>query len=149
MRVLVRKIHCPSFICFCKPSPSIYRPGPLKLENTPHAPSTAVVSVGNASSADGHVVPEDSSTQLQEDKSVDVDGKQSQSQSQSQPQPENPLKSSLRKASPRPREVEKKKVQWIDTLGKELADIREFEASETEDAAHEDQNFKACLCAIL
>lgn len=40
------------------------------------------------------------------------------------------LKSSLRKAdsnSTEPEKREKKKVQWVDVIGKELAEIREFE----------------------
>lgn len=116
MRVLFCKIHCPSFICFCKPSPSIYTPGPLKLENSPCVPSTAIISVANASTND-HV----SSDSIEvKDESVEVDGKQSQAQ--------NCLKSSLKKAALDSKEIEKKKVQWIDFLGKELVEIREFES---------------------
>ncbi|MFS8034696.1 putative light-harvesting complex-like protein OHP2 [Helianthus anomalus] len=44
MRVLFCKIHC-SFICFCKSSTAshLYNSGPLKLENSPQAPHSSVV----------------------------------------------------------------------------------------------------------
>ncbi|KAJ6934803.1 hypothetical protein NC651_009714 [Populus alba x Populus x berolinensis] len=117
MRVLFSKIHCPSFICFCKPSPSIYTPGPLKLENSPHVPSTAIISVADASSNDNHVLSD--SIEVKEG-SVGVDGKQ--------PECQNSLKSSLKRAAFDSTEGDKKKVQWIDFLGKELVEIREFES---------------------
>ncbi|KAJ0906719.1 putative light-harvesting complex-like protein OHP2 [Helianthus annuus] len=44
--------------------------------------------------------------------------------------------------------VGRKKVQWVDNLGEQLVDIREFESSETGDADNEDDN-NACFCAIL
>ena len=117
MRVLFGKIHCPSFICFCKPSPSIYTPRPLKLENSPHVPATAVLSVADASSNDNHVLGD--SIEVREG-SVGVNGKQ--------PESHNSLKSSLKTAAFDSKEVDKKKVQWIDFLGKELVEIREFES---------------------
>lgn len=115
MRVLFCKIHCP-FICFCKPSAAhLYTPGPLKLENTPQAPSS-VVSVSDTSdqlSGETTLVKED-----------DLDGKEPT---------ENVIKSCIKKLpTPTPpaasKNIERKKVQWIDNLGKELAEIREFES---------------------
>lgn len=146
MRVLFCKIHCPSFICFCKPSPHIYTAGPLKLESSPHVPSTSVVS-----SIDAHDVNHVSdgcggacggeSTEVKEDS---VDGKQLAG--------ENYLKSSLRKVgldSDSKEEVHKKKVQWMDLLGKELIEIREFEASEVEDSDNDGDYDRGCVCNIL
>ncbi|KAG6386503.1 hypothetical protein SASPL_155406 [Salvia splendens] len=52
---------------------------------------------------------------------------------------------------PRPgstREIRKKKVQWMDQLGKELAEIREFESSDSGDTDNEEESSR-CLCAIL
>ncbi|KAJ0456981.1 putative light-harvesting complex-like protein OHP2 [Helianthus annuus] len=45
MRVWFCKIHCPSFICFFKPSTAshLYSSNTLKLENSHHAPQTSVV----------------------------------------------------------------------------------------------------------
>ncbi|PON98031.1 nuclear polyadenylated RNA-binding protein [Trema orientale] len=107
MRVLFGKIHCPSFICFCKPSPHIYTPG--QFENTPHVP------------------PKTSDQVLGENKVKEeiLDGKQQQQLA------ENRLKSNLKKPNSdpdSPKEKEKKRVQWIDLLGKELVEIREFES---------------------
>ena len=112
MRVLLCKIDCPSFICFCKPSPHIYTSGALKLENTPNVPSTLVS------------FPEDSDQFPVENKEEILDGKQ-------QPLAENCLKSNLRKPNSNlvdPTEKQKKRVQWMDLLGKQLVDIREFES---------------------
>ena len=115
MRFFFCKIHCPSFICFCKPSPHIYTAGPLKLENSPHEPSKPV-SVLKASDK----LP----SETIEDKEESLDGKQQQPV-------EEYLKSSLQKPSSESgavKEVQKKRIQWMDYLGKELVEIREFES---------------------
>ncbi|KAJ7955441.1 Nuclear polyadenylated RNA-binding protein [Quillaja saponaria] len=98
MRVLLCKIHCPSFICFCKPSSHIYSPGPLKLENTPHVPSK-LVSVPEASDQ----LPVESTEVNKES----LDGKQPIA---------NCLKSSLRKPTSEPgalTEKQKKKSTMV------------------------------------
>ncbi|XP_019173758.1 PREDICTED: uncharacterized protein LOC109169335 [Ipomoea nil] len=125
MRVLVCKIHCP-FICFCKPSAAhLYTQAPLKLENTPHAPSSIVVG--------------DPSGDIGEAKEESVHGSK-------QAAINGGHRSCIRKA---PKEIEKKKsVQWVDNLGKELVEIKEFETSETGDSDNEDEN-RQCFCIIL
>ncbi|EOA36487.1 hypothetical protein CARUB_v10011122mg [Capsella rubella] len=60
------------------------------------------------------------------------------------------LKSSLRKADSNSTEAgkkEKKKVQWVDVIGKELAEIREFEPSDEDDI--DSDRGKTCVCVIL
>ncbi|XP_010480079.1 PREDICTED: uncharacterized protein LOC104758825 [Camelina sativa] len=59
------------------------------------------------------------------------------------------LKSSLRKDSNSTEagKKEKKKVQWVDVIGKELAEIREFEPSEEDDI--DSDRGKTCVCVIL
>ncbi|KDP30620.1 hypothetical protein JCGZ_16185 [Jatropha curcas] len=115
MRVLICKIHC-SLICFCQPSTTLYKAGPLKLENSPHVSSSTVISVGTASSYDN--VSNDSIGVKEE--SVNVDGEELQ--------PQNCNKGGLKKSSLGSKEVQKKRVQWMDFLGKELVQIREFES---------------------
>lgn len=142
MRVLFCKIHCPSFICFCKPSAAthLYNPGPLKLENSPHVPS-AVVSV--APDGSDHLSSVVELTEVKEE-SLTEDGKQEEAA-------ECVLRSCIKKVpskSASPKAVEKKKVQWMDSLGKELVDIKEFESSETGDTDNEEEN-RGCLCNIL
>ncbi|GMY16211.1 pollen-specific leucine-rich repeat extensin-like protein 1 [Fagus crenata] len=125
MRFFFCKIHCPSFIFFCKPSPHIYTAGPLKLENSP--PSDKLPS------------------ETIEDKEESLDGKQQQPV-------EEYLKSSLRKPSSESgavKEVQKKRVQWMDYLGKELVEIREFESSEIEDTDNGSDDNRGCVCVIL
>lgn len=116
MRVLFCKIHCP-FICFCKPSAAhLYSQGQLKLENTPHVPSSTVVSV--AGDASGQLIGE-----VSEAKEVSLQGSR-------QAAINGGRRSCIRKAtsgSHAPREIEKKSVQWVDNLGKELVEIKEFE----------------------
>ncbi|KAJ0021757.1 hypothetical protein Pint_31450 [Pistacia integerrima] len=136
MRVLFCKIHCPSFICFCKPSSHIYTPGPLKLENSPHVPSTTIVSA-----SDDHQDVCGGGDEVKKVKDVEsvVDGKQQQQQQQQEEQEqeqeeqeggEDCVKSSLKKEvlDSDSKEKQKKRVQWMDFLGKELVEIREFEA---------------------
>lgn len=115
MRVMFGKIHCPPFICFCKPSPHIYTPGPLKLENAPH-PNPHVLSSKPVTSDQ---LPDDP-IEIKEE-SVDDNPKPA----------ENSLKGNLRKPNSSdpaaPKEELKKRVQWMDFVGKELVEIKEFE----------------------
>ncbi|KAL9459013.1 hypothetical protein AB3S75_007829 [Citrus x aurantiifolia] len=152
MRVLFCKIHCP-FTCFCKPSSHICTPRPLELESSPHEASTTttVVSVSD----DHHVYAERVGVK---EESVVVDGNKQQQEGQGEGQGEgegeeaageNCVKSSLKKEALDSKEVEKKKVQWMDYLGKELVEIREFEASEMEDTDNESEFSKGCVCTIL
>nr|GMD68811.1 Acetyl-coenzyme A synthetase [Ipomoea batatas] len=108
MRVLFCKIHCP-FICFCKPSAAhLYTQAQLKLENTPHVPSSTVVAG-------------DPSGEIGEAKEESLQG------SKQQAAINGGRRSCIRKA---PKEIEKKKsVQWVDNLGKDLVEIKEFETS--------------------
>lgn len=117
MRFTLCKFHCRSFICFCKSSPRICTPGPLKLENAPHVSSMAVS------------VSDNSSCQL----SAEVrNGSSDENLKQSQIDDGFCLKSSLKKKKAPQEEGEsqesKKKVRWMDFLGKELVEIREFDS---------------------
>lgn len=40
---------------------------------------------------------------------------------------------------------ERKSIQWLDSLGKELIEVREFEASDSEDS---DDDLSSCACVI-
>lgn len=118
MRVLFCKIHCP-FVCFCKPSAAhLYTPGPLKLES-----STPHVSLPCGAS------------HQQSEVSLDAG---------------NGLKSCIRKSPVvGPKDIiDKKRVQWMDNIGKELVEIKEFESSETGDTDTEEET-RHCLCIIL
>ncbi|KAJ8759958.1 hypothetical protein K2173_010814 [Erythroxylum novogranatense] len=137
MRHLFCKIHCPSFICFCKPSAGIYTPGPLKLENSPHPSSTPAISVADVSSSN-HMSVKFSDTN---EEILDVDGNKTKT--------ENFLKSSLKREVLDSKEVDKKRVQWMDLLGKELIEVREFQPSEAEDLDSDDQRNRSCVCTIL
>ncbi|KAK1435241.1 hypothetical protein QVD17_01002 [Tagetes erecta] len=139
MRVLFCKIHCPSFICFCKPSTAthLYNSGTLKLEDTPHAPHP--------------LVETDRSDQDHVEDVVEVKEKDISEDAKQEPEIEVTVlrscmknKGNLQSGSP----IDRKKVQWIDNFGKELVDIREFESSETGDTDNEDEN-SACFCSIL
>lgn len=132
MRVLFCKIHCPSFICFCKPSAHIYTPGPLKLENTPHphVPSN-LVSVPEASDQ----LPGEAKIT---EETIDREKQQYPTQ--------NCRKSSLKKPNSgpgSPNEGQKKRVQWMDFLGKELVAIREFESRSLS------LSVRVCVCKLF
>lgn len=151
MRVLFCKIHCPSFICFCKPTSHIYTPVPLKLENSPHVPSTTTTVV--ASLSDDHQlvcgVDNEETNQVKEESLVNGQKQQQQEQEQGEEECENCPRSSLKKLNSDSKQAQKKKVQWMDFLGKELVEIREFEASEIEDEDYDGEFRKGCVCTIL
>ncbi|KAK3204866.1 hypothetical protein Dsin_018912 [Dipteronia sinensis] len=149
MKVLFCKIHCPSFICFCKPTSHIYTPGPLKLENSPHVPSTTTTVV---SLTDNHQLvcglDNEDANQVKEE-SV-LDGQKQQQAAGEEEESDNCTRSSLKKeVSDSKQSQKKKKVQWMDLLGKELVEIREFESSETEDTDNDSEFSKGCACTIL
>lgn len=150
MRVLFCKIHCPSFICFCKPSAAahLYTSGPLKLDNSPHVLPLGVEPVSTATN--DHSISNNSTDQLtgetfevKDENCLDDDKLEQASQVHA-------LKSCIRnkEAASLPSEVEKKKVQWLDNVGKELADIKEFESSEIWDIDY-DEDSRGCVCVIL
>lgn len=139
MRVLFCKIHCPSFICFCKPSTAthLYNSGPLKLENSPHAPPPSVVI--------------DPCDQNHVEEIIEVKEKEISEDEKQELEIESVvLRSCMKnKCGPESRSpIERKKVQWMDNLGKELVDIKEFESSETGDTDNEEDN-GGCFCTIL
>ncbi|KAF8096588.1 hypothetical protein N665_0305s0011 [Sinapis alba] len=153
MRVLLCKIQCPSFICFCKPSPHIYAPGSLNLENTPPQVSSVVDDDDN-DDADQYV-------DAQVEEGVDhVDGLLNEVREEEEKEEDcgleesngEILKSSLKKkvldSDDGERREKKKKVQWVDLMGKELAEIREFESSEEEEENRYDGD-RSCVCVIL
>lgn len=123
MRVLFCKIHCPSFICFCKPSTAshLYNSGPLKLENSPQAPHPSIVTDPDQNHVSHDVVEEIIEVK---DNEISEDGNQ-------EPEIEDivlrscmKIKDDSQSRSP----IDRKKVQWMDSLGKELVDIKEFES---------------------
>lgn len=138
MRVLLCKIQCPSFICFCKPSPHIYASGSLKLANTPPVSSSTTV-VDDHDDNDAHVEVEEEeevvdhvdgllTEVVREEDSALEEKKEEEERSLSNGKI---LKSSLKKEvldSADGGRKEQKKVQWVDLMGKELAEIREFES---------------------
>lgn len=56
------------------------------------------------------------------------------------------LKSCIRKTGDQ--DAGNKRVQWMDNIGKQLAEIKEFESSETGDTDNEEDSSR-CLCIIL
>lgn len=125
MRVLFCKIHCPSFICFCKPSTAshLYNSGPLKLENSHNATSAPSLVV----SAD----PSDHKNHVEELIEVVHEKEISEEDGRHELEVENIVLRScmknngdLQSRSP----IDRKKVQWMDNIGKQLVDIKEFES---------------------
>ncbi|KAL4591270.1 hypothetical protein LXL04_004228 [Taraxacum kok-saghyz] len=140
MRVLFCKIHCPSFICFCKPSTAthLYNSGPLKLESSPHTPPSPVVI---DPCEQNHV----------DEEVIDVNNKEISEDEKQELEIESIVLRSCMKNkcdSESRSPIDRKKVQWMDHLGKQLVDMKEFESSETGDTDDEDDN-GGCFCTIL
>ncbi|KAK1356199.1 Acetyl-coenzyme A synthetase [Heracleum sosnowskyi] len=145
MRVLFCKIHCPSFICFCKPSSAaahLYTSGPLKLDNSPHVLPLGVDPVTNDHNNTTHQLTGET-IEVKDQSCLDDDKLEQASQVHA-------LKTCFRnkEAASVPSQVENKKVQWLDNVGKQLADIKEFESSEIWDIDY-DEDSRGCVCVIL
>ncbi|XP_071698498.1 uncharacterized protein [Rutidosis leptorrhynchoides] len=144
MRVLFCKIHCPSFICFCKPSTAshLYNSGPLKLEDSHNAPSTPSLVVSADPSVHKNHVEE--IIEVHDKEISEEDGKQELEIENFVLRSCMKNKGDLQSRS----QIDRKKVQWMDDSGNQLVDIKEFESSETGDTDNEDDN-NACFCTIL
>ncbi|KAL8058122.1 hypothetical protein ABFS82_04G226400 [Erythranthe guttata] len=120
MRVLFCKIHS-SFVCFCKPGNAHLYSSSLKLENAPNKEvvHSTFVGVSLLSSENGVLVKS-----CMKKKKIPYDGIDN-------------------------KEIGKKRVQWMDKLGKQLAEIREFEASETGGDKESEEEISRCICIIL
>ncbi|CAA0829027.1 Unknown protein [Striga hermonthica] len=112
-------------MCFCKPSAAhVYNSAPAKLENSVNV--IAEDSDKSSSGVEVEISRGEGANGNCEDVDLDV------------------FKSCIRK----PGSARKKRVQWKDKLGKELAEVKEFESSETEDTDSEEE-ISSCLCVIL
>ncbi|KAK1263858.1 hypothetical protein QJS04_geneDACA009474 [Acorus gramineus] len=132
MRVLFRKFHCPSLICFSRSSVGEFSPCSVKSESTQHVPSMPTsVSDDMSESPNEKVEIENGKDGL--------DGKV-----------EIVLKSSLKRASHRAASMvdDKGGVKWMDFLGKELVEVREFEATESEESEDDFEGNQSCVCVI-
>ncbi|CAA0841575.1 Unknown protein [Striga hermonthica] len=143
MRALLCKIKCP-FICFCKPSAAahhhLYSQRPLKLDNNPH-----VVVPSSTTTEEQFAVVPNALEKSSSDEGLKVNGGDQQAENTAV------LKSCLKKFPNEPdaaTEAVKRSVRWIDASGQQLAEIKEFESSETGDTDTEDESSR-CLCVIL
>lgn len=130
MRVFFCKSYCP-LICSSKSSLRLYSPCPLKLEDARHVssspPPVAHVLGAKLSDEKTEVVKSES-----DDGKVDV-----------------LLKSSLKRSpGSGSTEVGKGRVKWMDDVGKELSEIREFEPIESENSEDNADGNPACSCVI-
>ncbi|KAK6938247.1 hypothetical protein RJ641_031755 [Dillenia turbinata] len=138
---------CASFVCFGRASAGLESPSPLK--------------VGPTQQRDVLCVPP--ASEKGKDHAADHDGDNNTSRVV--------LKSSLKKVSNKvlvgpvkadeleplgekcsntSDGTERRKVEWTDTCGQELAEIREFEPSEVGDSDDEfDGNRRSCSCSIM
>ncbi|KAG0473781.1 hypothetical protein HPP92_015132 [Vanilla planifolia] len=127
MRLETSTFHCPLY-CFSKPA-----------SRPPFQPCTSKSEGSHCRSSPSSVVEEklcDSKVEKDEN-GADKEKK------------EIFLKSSLRKTTTTgSKEMAKECVKWMDNLGKELAEIREFEPVEPDDLDGEN-GYPTCGCTIL
>ncbi|XP_010673458.2 uncharacterized protein LOC104889833 [Beta vulgaris subsp. vulgaris] len=151
MRVLFCKIQCP-FICFCKPSSHIYTPGPLRLENTPPTPVQTQTLRISEDDAEAEAAAGDKDNRPHKQRVIvheTDDGYLIANHHQNSGSLQSCLRKSPLKSEPGTASAQKKKVQWLDFFGKELAQIREFKSSEAEDMDYEGVKGRGCICSIL
>ncbi|XP_020686661.1 uncharacterized protein LOC110102599 [Dendrobium catenatum] len=144
MRVNTSPFHCPSY-CFSKPVPPPrpppppptppvqYQPLGLETEDSDHHTSCK-------SSAGSLAVEEklcDGKVEIDEN---GVDGRKR----------EFILKSSMKKmSSSASKDIVRECVKWMDDLGEELVEIREFDPVESGEFDDEMNGYPACTCVIL
>ncbi|XVE55112.1 hypothetical protein DITRI_Ditri03aG0134700 [Diplodiscus trichospermus] len=140
---------CTSFVCFGRTSAGLDTPSPLKVgpvQQQDVLPGPLVSDKNN-----------DHATQLDDGNSNErkVALKSSmKKQSNSTPVPLedfNDCEASGGKDGDIPSHAERRKVQWTDACGGELAEIREFEPSETggSDDEFDNRSERSCSCTIM
>ncbi|WZY83752.1 hypothetical protein YC2023_030136 [Brassica napus] len=175
MRVLLCKIQCPSFICFSKPSPHIYTPGSQRLESTPpqvaSSASTVVDDNDDDHYVDAHVeegvdhvngllnkVRETDYVIEEKEEDCTLEEKQEEEEGHSDGEILRSSTKEVLDSADGGIMEKKKKVQWVDLMGKELAEVREFESRfwsdiclqllcEEDDIRYDGD--KSCVCVIL
>ncbi|KAF5749235.1 hypothetical protein HS088_TW04G01199 [Tripterygium wilfordii] len=139
---------CASFVCFGRTSTGIDAPSPLKVGPTQQqdvSPGPLVSDKGKDHASD--LIDENNMRKVSLKSSL-------KKPSKSIPGPIQVTDQSdvlNEKGSDSPGHTERRKVQWTDACGSELAEIREFEPSETEesDDEFENGNERTCSCAIM
>ncbi|XP_018486601.2 uncharacterized protein LOC108857156 [Raphanus sativus] len=127
----------------------------LRLENTPGVSSSSTTTVVDDDHyVDAHVEDVDGllNEVREEDCAIEKGEDCTLEEKQEETHGEIILKSSFKKealdsAVGERMEEEKKKVQWVDLMGKELAEIREFECREEDDIRYDGD--RSCVCIIL
>ncbi|KAH0934179.1 hypothetical protein HID58_011296 [Brassica napus] len=166
MRVLLCKIQCPSFICFSKPSPHIYTPGSQRLESTPpqvaSSASTVVDDNDDDHYVDAHVeegvdhvngllnkVRETDYVIEEKEEDCTLEEKQEEEEGHSDGEILRSSTKEVLDSADGGIMEKKKKVQWVDLMGKELAEVREFESSEEDDIRYDGDKSCVCLSSVL
>uniref|UniRef100_A0A0E0KK50 Uncharacterized protein n=1 Tax=Oryza punctata TaxID=4537 RepID=A0A0E0KK50_ORYPU len=91
---------------------------------------------------------EEAVAEKDDDDSKEVDGDEEDDDVKTVAPPPAPLKSNLKKADCADSKcAEKGNVKWLDLLGKDLTEVKEFEPSESGDSMDED-DIAECVCAI-
>ncbi|KAL5560236.1 hypothetical protein UlMin_036447 [Ulmus minor] len=139
---------CASFVCFGRTSAGLDTPSPLKVGPTQQQdvlPESIVSEKAKDQTADSHHDNEARKVSLKSSlkkpsntTSVSVE---SVNESAGQDEAGNNI----------PDQTEKRKVQWTDAHGSELAEIKEFEPSEVDpsDDEFDNGNGRSCTCAIM
>ncbi|KAL5703512.1 hypothetical protein ACHQM5_022134 [Ranunculus cassubicifolius] len=137
---------CPAFICFGRASPRLEDPSSLKVGPIQQQEELATKpSITEDCGAPDHVENENgtkiclrSSLKKPSDCPPTVPGEEDQ------------VKALDENGSNAPECTERRKVQWTDACGKDLAEIREFELSDMGDEDLGGENYRSCgACSIM
>ncbi|PSS19516.1 Hyphal wall protein [Actinidia chinensis var. chinensis] len=147
-----RLVHaCSSFVCFGSTAAGLEGPSPLKVGPTKHQdtlPGPPVSDKGDDPIHTTDLVNDDSSKSKlalkgslkKPTNTIPVSG-----------EVDNEREALCEKGSDISGHMERRKVQWMDTSGGELAEIREFEPSDVGDSDDEfnNGNERTCSCKIM
>ncbi|XP_057972895.1 uncharacterized protein LOC131161270 [Malania oleifera] len=138
---------CATFVCFGRASAGLEAPSPLK--------------VGPAQQQDVLQVPSvsDKGKDHTNDRDDDIVKRAARKSSLKKPSSTIPISNEggnlhgtvVERGSDIPDSAESRRVQWTDTCGRELVEIREFEPSEMDgsDDEFDNGNERSCSCAIM
>lgn len=139
--------RCATFVCFSPDSTGLETPSPLKVgpaqrQDGLHEPPVSEKGKGHATDGDENIVRRVSRKSSLKEPSNRIPSSAEEG---------NAYKPVAEDRNDIPDCTERRRVQWTDTCGRELVEIREFEPSEVD--ASEDEfdsgNEKSCSCAIM
>ncbi|XVE60903.1 hypothetical protein DITRI_Ditri05aG0164100 [Diplodiscus trichospermus] len=140
---------CASFVCFGRTSAGLETPSPLKVG--PVQQQDALPGPLFSNKTNDHATQLDDGNSNASKVALKSSLKKQSNSTQVRLEDVYDLEASVEKDGNIPRHAERRKVQWTDACGSELAEIREFEPSEMggSDDEFDNGSERTCSCTIM